>query len=91
MASGETIIKHSAKNTYDGASETLTSAHRASGLDPATGSSHCQISTTGAADTAQTTVWTATSDVMVQAMRHATTARQGTIREPTGITSISHA
>jgi hypothetical protein len=72
--------------------ETLTNAHRATGLDPATtGSSHCQTSTTGAADTPQTSVWTATSDAIVQVMRHAATTRDGTIRQPAEVTGVSHA
>ena len=79
--SGETIITHRAKSTYDGAIATLNSANRAIGADALTETSPYQISTTGAADTPHTRVWTVTSDAAVQAMRKATTVRDGTIRE----------
>ena len=91
MASGETIIKHKAKSTYDGAIATLNIAHRAIGFNPAAWTSHCQTSTTGATETPHTTVCTATSETMVQAMRQATTARPGPIREAADITGVSHA
>jgi hypothetical protein len=91
MATGDTIITQSAKSTYDGAIATLNSAHRANGFDPASVISHHQTTTTGAADTPHTTAWTAMSDATVQAMRQATTVRDGTLRELTGLTDASHA
>jgi hypothetical protein len=91
MVSGETIISDRAKNTYDGAIMTLNSANRAIGADAVTDISHCQISTTGATDTQHTRVWTVTSDATVQAMRQATTARDGPVGELTGITGFSDA
>src|SRR5689334_263783 len=87
MASGDTIIRHNAKSRYDGRIARLNSAHCASGLDPAAWSSHSQTSTTGAADTPHTRVWTATSDATVQAIRAITTTRGGVFLEPTGVTS----
>ena len=91
MVNGDTIITHRAKNAYDGAIATLNSAHRTTGFDPVAEASHCQASTTGAADTPHTRAWTATSDTMVHAMRQAMTVRDGMIREPTTLTNASHA
>ena len=91
MVSGDTIITHRAKNAYDGAIATLNSANRAIGADAVTETRPYQISTTGAADTPHTRVWTVTSDTMVHAMRQATTVRDGMIRELTGLTNASHA
>jgi hypothetical protein len=91
VVSGDTIITQRAKSTYEGAIATLNSANRAIGADAVTETSPYQINTTGAADTPHTRVWTVTSDATVQAMRQATTGRDGTIRERTGITGCSHA
>jgi hypothetical protein len=91
MASGETIIKHTAKSTYEGMIATLNNAHCALGFDRATGTSRCQNSTTGAAEMLHTTIWTATRDAIVQAMRQIITARDGAIRESTGVMDASNA
>ena len=56
MAKGETINRHSAKSAYEGAIAALKSAQCAIELSPASEASHCQPSTTGAADTPHTMV-----------------------------------
>jgi hypothetical protein len=76
---------------YEGAIAALNSANRAIGADAVTETNLYQISTMGAADTPHTRIWTTSSDAMVQAMRQATTGRDGTLRELTGITGCSHA
>jgi hypothetical protein len=91
VVSGDTTITQRAKSTYEGTIATLNNTNRAIGADAVTETSQYQISTTGAADTPHTRVWTVTSDATVQAMRQATTGRDGTIRELTGITGFPHA
>ena len=86
MVSGDTIIKHSKEHVrrYNRDAEQGPPCDR---IRPASETSHCQTSTTGAADTPHTKIWTATSDATVQAIRQTTTARRGTNRELAGITA----
>lgn len=74
--SGETIVRQSAKRTYDGTIAPLKTISRTIELDTVILTRHDQISSTGSADIPHTSTCTVVRVTIVQAIRHATTARR---------------